>query len=404
MCGISGVFYKSEVTSSLVSEQLDKMNQVLEHRGPDNAGSILFDRSLESDNSDHSIGGLAHRRLSIIDLSSAGNQPMSTSNRQMVITYNGEIFNFQSLISELNMESELKSNSDTEVLLNAYKKSGTKLYESLEGMWAFAILDKPTNRLILSRDRTGVKPLYYRFTGDKFEFASEMKALIEPNEKLNLPFLRRMFADNVFHQLGQTPFKNICEVLPGHELILDLNSFTIDKRSYFQIEVNHEAYQEVSEQELIQQADELSRKLKESIKLHAISDVPIGSCLSGGLDSGTIVNLLDQLGFNNLKVFTSTFPGFENNEEQYVRSLVEKLELDWTKSTPLGKDIELSMEDLVYTHEYPLLSLSTFAQYKLMETISKTEVKVILDGQGADELLGGYNRYFSYLSRQLIAP
>ncbi|MBD79668.1 MAG: asparagine synthase (glutamine-hydrolyzing) [Crocinitomicaceae bacterium] len=412
MCGIAGIWHKNSVNGHDLENKIQAITNALAHRGPDGTGHLFFNDELEHDTGFGSSvdankvrGCLGHRRLSIIDLSDGGHQPMVLEEGQLVITYNGELFNYLELKKALEKKGhQFVSASDTEVLLHAFMEWGENMYEKLEGMWAFAILNKRNKTLLLSRDRTGVKPLYYRYKEGVFSFASEIKGLLAfEKESPNNSALAKLLVHNDFNLKNETLFENIFELEAGRQIHFNTQSFDLNQSSFNNVNVNRDSYSSVGESDLLEKSEHFYSFLKETIVKHSRSDVPIASCLSGGLDSGTIVGILSELGHSNLQVFSSCFPDYHQNEYPYIKSLVEKHKLNWKISEPKSEGLYDTIEDLVYTQEYPLLSTSTYAQYELMKLVSKSGVKVVMDGQGADELLGGYNRYFNHLQQELLA-
>ncbi|MGB0403394.1 MAG: asparagine synthase (glutamine-hydrolyzing) [Salibacteraceae bacterium] len=398
MCGISGIITLNELSSGHLEAEVHSMNELIKHRGPDNEGILIFDtkgNSYIKKQNENCVIGFGHRRLSIIDLSDNANQPMSEETGRYSITYNGEIYNYIELRKELEQASfKFHSNSDTEVILKGYQHWGHALYDKLEGMWAFAIHDKVEQTVILSRDRTGVKPLFYSSNSNEFRFASEIKALLPYCKKsLNLDSFSNYVLHNEVHFGQNTFFNEIKEVDPGFEIQINTKTIELKKIQFFDpslllntVDTNSKSTEILSE--------ELFDILQRAINLHYRSDVPVGSNLSGGLDSSTIVGLMRALNPDiSIPVFSAIFPGEQFDESELIRLSVKKHNLNWHQCEPSANEFFNSIEDVAHTQEFPLISTSTFAQYNVMHRASKEGVKVLINGQGADELLGGYYKY-----------
>lgn len=405
MCGISGIVFKNGAERGLLYEQIHQMNELQKHRGPDNEGITIFnhENKVIENNSAPAQLALGHRRLSIIDLTPEGNQPMTEESDRYVITYNGEIYNYLELRKELEEKGiGFKTNSDTEVLLKGYIHWGNSLYKKLEGMWAFAIFDKTKSTLTLSRDRTGVKPLFYTNNTNEFRFASEIKALIPFIQfDINLTSYNRFVLNNEVQFESDTFFNDVYELQPGYELTLDLTNFKCSKRRYFdprELLIDTSSTKTVDEH-----SEELYSILIEAVNFHYRSDVTVGANLSGGLDSSTIVGLMRSINPKiSIPVFSAIFPGQPYNEEELIRASVKKHKLDWKTCIPDGKGLIQIFEDLAFTHEYPLISTSSYAQYCVMQEAKNQGVKVLINGQGADELLGGYLKYGVFQQLQTL--
>lgn len=401
MCGICGI-YNSNSKKRIEEVFLKKMTRILSHRGPDDEGFYIKENI-----------GLGNRRLSIIDLSLAGHQPMTNEDGTLWITYNGEIYNFVELRKELEKFGHIfKSNSDTEVILHAFEEWGTDCLNKFNGMWAFAIWDERKKTLFCSRDRFGIKPFYYYFDGKVFAFASEIKALLccpfikrEPNEKVIYDYLTIGVTD----YSGETFFENIKQLEPGHYLILNGNNLKIEK--YYQPPFNSEfgEFRENECQELSQKFIEL---LEDSIKLRFRSDVEIGACLSGGLDSSTIVGLADRLlkkeeiakeviG-NKLKTFSSCSGDLRFDERKYIEKVIKKVELEPHYTFPSSDEFWRDINDLVWAQEEPFRSVSIYGHWRVMKLAKEKKMKVLLIGEGGDELFGYPEQTGSYFAQMLL--
>lgn len=374
MCGISGVYNFNEKKVEPV--YLKKISREIKHRGPDSEGVFLYKNV-----------GLAHRRLSIIDLSHRGEQPMSTGEGRYHIVFNGEIYNYKELKEKLLLQGhEFFSETDTEVILKLYVQYGKKMLSLLRGMFAFCIYDKFENEFFLVRDRYGIKPVYYYFDDEKLVFCSEIKGILTDdriqriaNEKVIFDFLVYNRTDH----LEETCFSGIFNLRPGHYLSINQNG--VKKHKWYKHPIGQEEFAEDESVSIFR------KDLEESVKLHMISDVEVGSCLSGGLDSSTIVSLASNL--SNKKTLFKTVsavygPEWDKDETKYIDDVTKYTKTKNIKVRPTSLDLVQEMDKLIYHQEEPFKSSSIFASWKVMETAKENGIKVLLDGQGADELLG----------------
>lgn len=384
MCGIAGILCLNQTANPSLRHSLQAMNRLQKHRGPDGDGVWIHP-------SDHV--GLGHVRLSVID-PAGGQQPMTDPQRNWIV-FNGAIYNYKELRNELG-QSDFQTNSDTEVILHAYRKWGVSCLDRLRGMFAFALWDETNQRLFCARDRFGIKPFYYLKRDDRLHFASETKAL--------LPFVKQIqtsldgLKDYLTFQLcldGKTLFQDIFELLPGHFLVVENGSIQI-KRYWdieFQIDFDH------TEKFFHQRLREL---LEESITLHLRSDVPIGSYLSGGLDSGFITAMAAQRQHNSFPVFHGRFAEGELfDESRYARELAQMYPLDFNDLTISSDDFIDHIQDTMYHLDYPVAGPGSFAQF-MISRLAAGKVKVVLGGQGGDEIFGGYTRYLIAYFEQCI--
>ncbi len=375
MCGIVGIASKVDVGNySWLKEARDTMT----HRGPDDAGEWWSDN--------HNIG-LGHRRLSIIELSDAGHQPMLDYNNRYVITFNGEIYNFQELrIILINLGFNFNTNTDTEVILNGYRAWGTEVLSKLNGMFAFCIYDIEKNFLFIARDRVGEKPLFYSFVNNIFKFSSELKALL-----YNQTNYINYNSFDCFLSMGFVPgnlsiVQGINKLPPAHFLQFDLNSGELIVQRYWEIpEFNNQNF---DEDELIFTLEEL---LYDTVKKQLVADVPIGVLLSGGLDS-SIITAFAARSEKNLKTFTVRFPRYARFDETKHARLISKyfntnhIELD---ATDVSFDI---LPLLAKQFDEPIIDSSMIPTY-LVSNLIKSQCTVALGGDGGDELFGGYGHY-----------
>lgn len=375
MCGIAGALSLSTAEIPNLGRRLSVMNELLRHRGPDGVGSWQHPRECV---------GFAHRRLSIIDLST-GDQPMTDAAGNW-ITYNGEIYNYIELREELGA-ADFKTTSDTEVILAAYRKWGADCVNHLRGMFAFAIWDESRQELFCARDRFGIKPFYFTKVGDNFYFASEVKAL--------LPFVNRIetdiegFKDYLAFQFclaGKTLFKNISELLPGHTLTVAGGAIAIKRywEVYYDLDFSHTPRYFM---------DRLRELLPESVSLHLRADVPVGAYLSGGIDSSTVASLASAESNGNFAAFTGKFsfsPDYD--ESRYARELAEWRGFSLYEIDISAADFVDNIAKVIYHLDYPVAGPGSFPQY-MVSQLAAQHRKVVLGGQGGDEIFGGYTRY-----------
>jgi asparagine synthase (glutamine-hydrolysing) len=436
MCGISGIV-QLQGPSKQLPHVLKNMNDKLKHRGPDDEGFTLFQNenahcfsgqdtpasSLESklsfapkshidsafEQSFHF--GFGHRRLAIIDLSAGGHQPMCLEENQRIwITLNGEIYNYLELREELrSLGYTFHTESDVEVVLVAYQHWGTACLTHFNGMWSFVLYDMDKNRLFGARDRFGVKPLYYLKNDQHFAFASEQKALLEVssyhpavNVDALLPFL--LYGQVELQSEGF--FKDLYELQPGHYFTFDLQTSQLEVKRYFELKVNQKnpAFKKETFLEATQQTKKL---IKQAVRIRFRSDVPIGFCLSGGLDSSTIVCTASELAkeesISSLKNGIKTFTASNDSpldESVWAKQIIDQTQAEWhnvhVDSATLVEDIQR----LIYFQDIPLATTSTYAQSRVMRAAREQGISILIDGQGGDELYAGYQIfYYSYFNQ-----
>lgn len=405
MCGIAGIILKQP---QALGNMLERFKKTLEHRGPDDYGWLIHDRKTTEvgrgtiPDQEFNVGFL-HRRLSILDLSTAGWQPMSSPDNRHYIIFNGEIYNYLELRAELEGYGiQFRSSSDTEVLLQAYRYWGKDMLVKLTGMFAFAILDTRDNKVFIARDFFGIKPLYYTIWRDGIAFASEIKALLELpgiNRQIDPQRLYDYLRFGITGHDTQTMLSAVKQLPAAHYLELDLNTpNVIEPKRYWQLDpqTNHTI-------SVADAAEKMREMFLENVKLHLRSDVPVGAALSGGIDSSAIVAAMRHLE-PNLEIHTFSFIAEDPkiNEEKYVdiaaktsNAIVHKIRL---KSSDLNNDLE----QLIATQDEPFGSTSIYAQYRVFQLAKESNIKVMLDGQGADELLAGYRPYISARVASLI--
>jgi asparagine synthase (glutamine-hydrolysing) len=395
MCGIVGKI--SVNTAEINTLELKKMTDVLQHRGPDGVGHWI---------SACGKVGLGHTRLSIIDLAATANQPMHYLGRYSIV-FNGEIYNYIELKQQLvSIGYNFKTNSDTEVLLALFDKYRESCLQMLDGMFAFTIFDAQEQLVFCARDRFGEKPFFYNYAnGRNFSFASEMKALwaIGVNKEINNVMLFNYLADGYTdnpNDAAQT-FYNGCRKLPhGHYLVFSLVDFKISITQYYTTE-----YKNINNSITEKQAKEKFNELfYTAVERRLRSDVSVGSSLSGGLDSSLAVCVMKDIVKSrdeNIETFSAVFPGFAKNEQKYIDLVVEKTGVNANYVSPTQDGLVKDLDDLLYHQEEPIGSASVYMQYCIMKLAKERNITVLLDGQGADEILGGYHHFYRNYLREL---
>lgn len=377
MCGIAGFFNLSDTSA------LGRMTDLLAHRGPDDADVRYFPEERT---------GLGHRRLSIIDLSPAGRQPMSNADESLWITYNGEIYNFLELRSELEERGHrFKSRTDTEVILRLYEEEGADCVKRLNGMFAFALLDRRRRKIVLARDHFGIKPLYYHHENGRFIFASEIKSILASNAyqpEINWQAARDFFT-YLYVPCPETIFRGIHQLPPAHVAELDLESNALESRRYWQPRPTENGNGSGRDDK-----SKLRALLSDSVKRQMISDVPLGVFLSGGVDSPILTGLMAQSSSNKTKTFTVVFrgEGLEfYDESDAARKVAEKFE---TEHHEIEVDLNdpLEMLELVRHFDQPFGNPTFYLMY-LISKHTRQAATVALCGAGGDELFAGYPRY-----------
>ena len=390
MCGIAGII--SPLQSDINNAMLKSMSDVLVHRGPDGEGIWLSPKR---------TAGLAHRRLAIIDLSSNAAQPMHSMDRYSIV-FNGEIYNYIELRKELQKAGyHFISNSDTEVILAAFDCYKEKCLQYLDGMFAFAIWDEIEQTLFAARDRFGEKPFYYFKENNRFIFASEMKAIwatgVEKSveNKMLLNYIALGYVQHASDK-SQTFYKNIYSLPPAHFLTLHKGNLKIER--YWNIDKQNTI--NITEADAIEQIDRL---LSMSVSRRLRSDVPVGTSLSGGLDSSSILYYIKQHHKTGGKSFSAVFPGFEKDEAAYINKVAQYFKIDNHNVTPNEHELINDFEKLAYHQEEPFPSSSVYAQYRVFELAKENNIKVLIDGQGADEVFAGYNKYIHWYLQEMVS-
>jgi asparagine synthase (glutamine-hydrolysing) len=392
MCGIAGIISSDPANISV--NRLKIMTDAIAHRGPDGEGSWINPSGLI---------GLGHRRLAIIDLSDAAAQPMHYLGRYSII-HNGEIYNYKELRDLLGSKGySFSSRSDTETILAAYDHYGPDCLQYFDGMFAFAIWDEKEKKLFIARDRFGEKPLFFYRDATQFLFASEMKSLWaagvkkEINKRMVFNFITLGYTQNPAN--GSETFYNGILKLPARSfLFYDAARQEMKTSMYWGIEMENST--PVSEDNVIRQFTGL---LSASVNRRLRSDVPLGTSLSGGLDSSSVLaTILGQKDFSQrLSTFSALFPGFEKDESPFVGLITRHFPVDNFSVTPKADDLIRDFEKINYHQEEPFLSSGIYAQFKVFELAAGHKTKVLLDGQGADELLAGYHKYYHWYWQEL---
>lgn len=394
MCGIAGILSKDP---SIISDaRIKKMTDSLAHRGPDGEGIWINDTTNIA---------LGHRRLAIIDLTEGGKQPMNYLDRYVII-HNGEVYNYIELKEELEKYNYIfHTKTDTEVIAAAFDKWGEDCIDNFDGMFSFAIWDKKKQELFAARDRFGEKPFFYFFDDKQFVFASEMKALWsagverKANLKLLFNFLTIGYVDNP-NIPEETFFEKIYKLPAASYLKISINNLQPLIEPYWDIDLEYQR-KSITDTEAIETFGTL---LEKSVKRRLRSDVTIGTSLSGGLDSSSVIATLHSLNdpMAPMNAFTAVFPGFERDETTFANQVAEKFGLSHYTTHPDSESLLKEFDKVSYHQEEPFSSASAFSQFKVYELAAEKDVKVLLDGQGADEVLAGYHKYYKWYWQELF--
>ena len=380
MCGIAGIF-EYEGRSCVETKMLERMLSVLYHRGPDDVGMFSEERI-----------GIGMRRLSIIDIN-GGKQPISNEDGTITVVFNGEIYNYRELQDKLRDNGHILSTcSDTEVIVHLYEELGEDCVRELRGMFAFAVWDSLRHRLFIARDRLGIKPLYYKNDRGRVVFASEIKALLQHPEieaSLSLASLGH-YLSLKYVPAPQTMFADIVALPPAHTLTCDRKG--IKMRRYWSLSFVNNGIGQSSEEDC---ADQLETLLRESVRMHLVSDVPFGAFLSGGVDSSLIVALMSQILDRPVRTFSVGFEGKGSepfSELPYARLVAERFVTDHYEVHVKADDLMNLAEDVIWHLDQPIADNACVANY-MVSRLAAQHVKMVVTGEGADELFGGYARY-----------
>ncbi len=426
MCGIAGLFGKNKIEV----DDLKKMINKLKHRGPDGDGLVLFseknsfpvvgaetahniintnfnytpnsERIFDSNIAD---GGFAHRRLSIIDLEASGHQPMCSIDKRYWITFNGELYNYTEIKNKLiDLGYPFVSNSDTEVVLYSFVHFKEKCLDLFNGMWAFSIYDTQEKIIFSARDRFGVKPFYYSLNRDFFAFASEQKALNATDKfetRINENAVFDFFVFNKIENEETGFFENIHELFPGHYLTFNINSWEIKTRKWYELKFS-QLREKFDLKKYEQAVSEVNSLFEDAIRIRLRSDVPVGACLSGGIDSSAIVGMMRKiLPQENINVYTASFPNESIDETRFAEIVAKHNNVNQFFIYPKAENLIKELVDLTVCQDIPIWSTSTYAQYSVLKKVKETGIKVVLDGQGGDEIFGGYAQHNSFFWKGL---
>ena len=377
MCGIGGIINKNN--KSVEELLIHQMTDIIAHRGPDSSGSYLYKNI-----------AFGHRRLSILDLSSSGHQPMKYLD-DLVITYNGEIYNFIEIREELIQKGYIfDSNSDTEVILKAYHCWGKTCVNYFNGMWSFSILDIKQKIVFCSRDRFGVKPFYYIENNDLFSFGSEISQLLPflPNRILNKKVALDYLISGIEECSNETFFKDIYLLKGGHNLVFDLQTNSYEIERYYNLKLSDQKNTSVND---------YIQELKRSITLRLRSDVKVGTCLSGGIDSSTISSFASKIYQNSNEKFMAIHAKsseYKTDESEFAKIVSKIANINLNFVEPSYSDFKSNILSIIKIQQEPFGSLSIIMQYFVFKKAKELGCIVMLDGQGGDETLLGYERYY----------
>ena len=390
MCGINGIALSSRAGGTVDARTLGDMRDVLTHRGPDDEGLFI-----------EGPVGLGHRRLSIVDVA-GGHQPMTNEDGSLQIVYNGEIYNHADFRAGLEARGHVyRTHCDTETILHLYEEEGARAVERLRGMFAFAIWDRRRKELFIARDRLGVKPLYYVHTAEgSLYFASEIKALLAARAcgaALNLPALPDYLANHATSG-EETLFCGVRRLLPGHTLLWRDGHVTIEK--YWDVHYAPEEDARRRDSDYIAEWTELFRT---SVRLRLMADVPLGMFLSGGIDSSAIAAVMSGMVDEPIKTFSVAFAEREANELEYARIVARAYRTDHHEIIVRPEDFFAALPKLVWHEDEPLAHPSSVALY-FVSALAAQHVKVVLTGEGSDEMLAGYERYYKTVYNLALGP
>lgn len=390
MCGIAGIYsLKGEIDHDL----FDSMVDIVSHRGPDGRGTY-YDGSI----------ALGHRRLSIIEPNETGKQPFVFRDRY-VLVFNGEIYNYIELRDELQKNGvQITTKTDTEILVAAYSLWGEECVNRFNGMWAFAIYDRESKTLFCSRDRFGIKPFYYYKTDEMFAFGSEIKQLLcleELHPVANKETLLHYLMLGEFDYSEETMFSDVFQILPGQSVHYDLKSGVLKKYRYHDLCIVNE-----EDRGFETDCEDFRNLFMNSVKLRLRADVPVGYCLSGGLDSSAIVCCADSILRDNDSVsqhaISSCFEDKEYDEQEYIDEVINNTSVRSHKVFPDINNVLEEVDKIIYHMDEPFGSTSIYSQWNVFREAKKNGLTVMLDGQGSDEQLAGYTFFYSVRFTELI--
>nr|WP_321258547.1 asparagine synthase (glutamine-hydrolyzing) [uncultured Pseudodesulfovibrio sp.] len=416
MCGIAGILRFAGNNDDM--QLIRAMTNVISHRGPDDHGFLtatpketaIPDGKWAQAKSPLPVH-FGHRRLSILDLSAAGRQPMASADGTVWITYNGEAYNYLELRQELKeLGHAFRTGTDTEVLLAAYQEWGTEFINRVNGMFAFALLDLRKKRFFMFRDRFGIKPLFYHQNGSRLLFGSEIKCLLESPDvtrTVNRQAVRSYLCSQILDHGPETFFEGIRSLSPGHYISCDLSGGQPKVHRYYNVLERAAALPPISSP-----IETFRETFERSVSYRLRSDVRVGACLSGGLDSSSIVCTMDKLlkeGVSesasigkSLVTFTSCHDDPKFDEREFVKAVTDETGANAIHVFSAPDELVEHLAALVWHQDEPFSSPAIYAQYCLMEAAQRENVVVLLDGQGGDELLCGYRKFFFFYLKQLL--
>jgi asparagine synthase (glutamine-hydrolysing) len=397
MCGITGGV--SLLSGFDFQPEVERMNDYIAHRGPDGKGIYIDDM--------HRVC-FGHRRLAILDLSDLGHQPFKIND--YVITYNGEVYNYLELRVELEaIGVKFFSQSDTEVILQAYIQWGDSCVNKFNGMWAFAIYNKDKNKVFCSRDRFGIKPFYYTIHRSHIYFASEIKAFLALDgweSKLNLSRANDFLTHSLISHTSETLLEGVLELRGGYNLNINLENGTYEIQQYYRYDSIHQNHKGVTEKDQLIHFEFL---LRDAVRISLRSDVKVGSALSGGIDSSTIVSIISEQfrvkgQEDKQECVSAVYTDLDKNidESFFVNILAEEKQVKVHKIQPNWQHLMDNLDKMVWHQDEPIPTLSIYAQFAVFEEASNKGLIVMLDGQGADEILGGYESFYEGYFKELL--
>lgn len=382
MCGINGILLKNDMINV---SALTKMRDSLIHRGPDGAGIWIHDNQKM---------GFGHRRLAFMDLSPQGIQPMQSSDKNIIITVNGEIYNYPQLRKSLEAKGhKFQSNSDSEVIIHAWREWNAGMLSKLNGMFALALWDNTEQKLLLARDRFGIKPLYYHSSATQCGFASEIKAIISYFPSLK-KIRKASVADYFSYRYVPSPFtiyEDIKKLEPGTFLLLD-KDFKTSIQTYFTPNLKQKV--KLSQNEISEIIHDL---LSKSVKMHTQSDVPVGSFLSGGYDSSAIVQMLRENEYS-ANTFSIGFDNWQGSEDQFAKLVANHFSMPNFSHKAMNADLDL-LPKLMHHYDEPIADISIIPTF-LVSQLAVKHNKAVLSGEGADELFAGYTWHYDNIALQ----
>ncbi len=395
MCGIFGAI---DLNKSFTQNELDTFNEslkIISHRGPDATDHIV----LSSKNCTNNVF-LGHNRLSIIDLSDVGTQPFTNDGENYII-FNGEIYNYLELKEKYLNNENFISGTDTEVILNLYKKFGVDIFKEMNGMWSFIIFDIKKDLYIVSRDRFSIKPMYHYEKSGVHYFSSEIKQLIKflPKVEVNKDVPGNYLFNYIIDYDEQTFFKDIKKLPSKAVMIIDISAKRCDLSQYWDY-----SYQDFGQRKAADLEEEFRELFTDAIKIRLRSDVKVGNTLSGGLDSSSIAVIANKISKEPLTNLSVINKHKEFSEEKFVDLLIQRNNLNVKKINVDDQNLWNNIEKVIWHNDEPILSLSTAAHFAMMKQFKEqTDITVILSGQGGDETLAGYNKYFYYNLKNLLS-